>query len=198
MVRGMVRSLLKITLGLIQSLHDRYLCQTDPVGFAKSLGVRVGKGVRFYGISRQMFGSEPWFISIGNNCYITAGVQFVNHDGGTLILRKEHPDLEWTAPIEISDDVYLGIRTIVLPGVKIGSRCIVGAGSVVTRDIPANSVAAGVPARVICSTDDYLVRMQAKSLQCGHLPADQKAEAIKAIYREKGWIDPQLPNDEAR
>jgi len=190
MLKGMLTTVFRISLGLVRSMHDRYRCHADPVGFARSLGVRVGDGVRFYGISRHMFGSEPWFISIGNNCYITAGVQFVNHDGGTLILRKDYPDLEWTAPIEIGDDVYLGIRTIVLPGVKIGNRSIIGAGSVVTRDIPANSVAAGVPAKVLCTTDDYLKRMQEKSLRCGHLPAAQKAEVIKAIYREKGWFDP--------
>lgn len=185
-----MKRLVQVLLAKVRSLSDKIHGLIDPVGFARSLGVRVGNCVQFYGISRQMFGSEPWFISIGNNCYITAGVQFVNHDGGTLILRKEQPDLEWTAPIEVGDDVYIGIRTIILPGVKIGNRCVIGAGAVVTKDIPDNSVAAGVPAKVLCSTDDYMARMKEKSLRCGHLPADQKAEVIKTIYRNKGWCDP--------
>ena len=54
-------------------------------------------------------------------------------------------------PIIIGDDVWIGARTIVLPGVKIGSHSVVGAGSVVTKDIPEYSVVAGNPAKVIKS-----------------------------------------------
>ncbi|CAI09469.1 similar to Protein capG, involved in capsular polysaccharide (CPS) biosynthesis [Aromatoleum aromaticum EbN1] len=180
--------MLQLLKSLIRSLRDRVFAARDPIGFARSLGVRVGKNVRFYGVSRAMFGSEPWMISIGNDCYITAGVQFINHDGGTLILRKEEPTLEWTAPISIGNDVYIGVRTIILPNVRIGNRCIVGAGSIVSRSIPDNSVYAGIPARFICSTDDYLAKMKAKSLACGHLPGNQKAEVIKQIYRDRGWF----------
>ena len=54
---------------ITRSLRDRFFSARDPVGFARSLGVRVGENVRFYGISRGMFGSEPWMIKIGNNCY---------------------------------------------------------------------------------------------------------------------------------
>ncbi|WP_434743540.1 acyltransferase [Micromonospora sp. SH-82] len=167
---------------IVGRVHDRWAASRDPMGFARSLGVNLNGRVTFYGINRQMFGSEPWMITLGNDVHITAGVQFVTHDGGTLILRKEHPDLEWTAPIVVGDDVYLGIRTIVLPGVTIGDRCVIGAGSVVARDVPDGTVAAGVPARPIRSTDDYLARLQAKSLRVGHLPAQAKAEAIKKIY----------------
>jgi acetyltransferase-like isoleucine patch superfamily enzyme len=188
-MKGKMKKIFKVLMTIVRALSDKVHCQLDPIGFARSLGVRVGNGVRFYGISRQMFGSEPWFISIGSNCYITADVQFITHDGGTLILRKEQPDLEWTAPIKIGDDVYIGIRAIILPGVSIGNRCIIGAGSVVTKDVPENSVAAGVPAKVLCSTDDYMARMKEKSLKCGHLPAEQKAEVIKKIYRNRGWCD---------
>ncbi|MEU4336234.1 acyltransferase [Micromonospora lupini] len=164
------------------ALRDRRAAARDPEDFARTLGVDLRGRVRFYGIDRAMFGSEPWLVSLGDNVYVTAGVQFITHDGGTLILRKEVPDLEWTAPIRIGDDVYLGVRTTILPGVTIGNRCVIGAGSVVTRDIPDNSVAAGVPARVVRTVDDYLDRMKARSLRCGHLPAAEKAAVIRQIY----------------
>ena len=132
-----------------------------------------------------MFGSEPWMIKIGDNVYITAGVQFVTHDGGTLILRKEVPDLEWSAPITLGDDVYIGIRAIILPGVNIGNRCIVAAGSVVSRSIPDNCVVAGVPARIIKTTDQYLEQMKNKSLKCGHLEYSEKDKVLKSIYQSQ-------------
>jgi len=106
----------------------------------------------------------------------------VIYDGGTLILRKEVPDLEWKAPITIGNDVYIGIRTILLPGVSVGNRCIIGAGSVVTKSIPDNSVAVGVPARVIKTTDDYLEQMKKKSLKCGHLKGLEKEAVLKQIF----------------
>lgn len=168
--------------GVRVALRDRLAAARDPEGFARSLGVDLRGRVRFYGVDRAMFGSEPWLVSLGDNVYVTAGVQFITHDGGTLILRKEVPDLEWTAPIRVGDDVYLGVRTTILAGVTIGNRCVVGAGSVVTRDIPDNSVAAGVPARVIRTVDDYLERLRARSLGCGHLPAGEKAAVIRRIY----------------
>jgi len=117
--------------------------------------------------------------------HITSGCQFVTHDGGTLILRSEVPDLELTAPIVIGNDVYIGMRTIILPGVTIGNRCIIGAGSVVTRSIPDNTVAAGVPARVIKSTDEYLQSAKARSLKLGHLRGEEKARALKAHFGAK-------------
>jgi maltose O-acetyltransferase len=53
------------------------------------------------------------------------------------------------SPVVIGDDVWIGTRVIILPGVHIGSGAVIGAGSVVTSDVPANVVAVGVPARVL-------------------------------------------------
>jgi acetyltransferase-like isoleucine patch superfamily enzyme len=133
--------------GLVSGLWKRYLVRRDPAGYARSIGVTIGRGCRFYGAEPGMFGSDPYLITIGDNVHITSGVLFVTHDGGTLILRKEVPDLELTAPISIGNDVYIGVNAVILPGVTIGNRCIVGAGAVVTKSVPPNSVAAGVPAK---------------------------------------------------
>lgn len=166
----------------VQMVSDRIRGVVDPEAFARSVGVRLKGQVRFYGISRGMFGSEPWLITLGDNVYITSGVQFVTHDGGTLILRKEVPDLEWTAPIVVGDDVYIGMRALIMPGVTIGNRCIIGAGSIVTRDVPPNTVVAGVPARALSTVDEYLARMRTKSLGLGHLGAIEKASELRRIY----------------
>lgn len=177
-VRGTANRILGVWRYVRRELHAKI----DPLGYARSIGVTLGENVHFYGMPSGMFGTEPWLITIGNNVHITAGCAFVTHDGGTLILRREVPDLEWTAPISIGNDVYLGVRTLVMPGVRIGDRVIVGAGSIVTRDIPDNSVAAGIPARVLKSVDEYLEGMKKKSLHCGHLQGREKEAVLKRIF----------------
>ena len=157
----------------------------DPNGYAKSLGVKLGNNVVFYGMKPEMFSTEPWLITIGSNVYITAGCQFVTHDGGTLILRDLVPDLELTAPIIVGDNVYIGLNCLIMPGVRIGNRVIIGAGSVVTKDIPDNSVATGVPARVIKSIDQYLESAKLRSLHFGNLSPSQKEKALKSYFNVK-------------
>jgi acetyltransferase-like isoleucine patch superfamily enzyme len=169
-------------IGVCQFIRREIHAKLNPLAYARSIGVTIGENVHFYGMPSGMFGTEPWLITIGNNVYITAGCAFVTHDGGTLILRQEVPDLEWTAPISIGNDVYIGVRTLILPGVRVGNRVIVGAGSVVTKDIPDNSVAAGVPARVIKSVDEYLEQLKKKSLHCGHLKGLEKEAVLKQIF----------------
>jgi acetyltransferase-like isoleucine patch superfamily enzyme len=103
-----------------------------------------------------MFGSEPWLITLGDNVYIASGCQFITHDGGVLILREKYPDLEITQPINVGSNVYIGFNCTLLPGVNVGNNVIIGANSVVTRNVPENTVIAGVPARVIKTLDEYL------------------------------------------
>ncbi len=154
----------------------------SPTRVSRWLGVKMGDNVRIYGGSPGMWGTEPFMISLGSNVYITSGCTFLTHDGGTLILRPEVPDLELTSPITVGNDVYFGIRTIVMPGVNIGNRVIVGAGSIVTKDIPDNSIAVGVPARVIKSVDEYLESAKEKSLKIGNLSPAEKEKALKKIF----------------
>ena len=93
-------------------------------------------------------------IVIGNNVNIGADCLIMDHDAHSLDFQKRHTFADdyagtATAPIRIADDVLIGAKTIVLKGVTIGARAIVGAGSVVTRDIPADEIWAGNPAKFI-------------------------------------------------
>lgn len=136
-------------------------CKRNPVAYARSIGVRIGANTRFYGASPGMFSTEPWLISIGDNVHITDGVKFLTHDGGTLILEDEVGDFVLTGNITVGDNTYIGINTVILPGVTIGRDCIIGACSVVTRSVPDGTVAAGVPARAITSTRAYAEKVKA-------------------------------------
>lgn len=166
----------------VMAIYNRVLIVTDPVGYARSVGVRVGERVRFYGAHPGMFGSEPWLITLGDNVHIVSGCNFVTHDGGVLILRDREPDLEVTKPIVVGNNVYIGINCTILPGVTIGDDVIVGAGSVVNKDVAPGTVVAGVPARVIRTTEEYLAKVRAESLGLGALPAEEKARALRRHF----------------
>ena len=89
-------------------------------------------------------------IIIGSDVMIAAGSSFYphNHSVAPGILIAKQP-LYSDGPIIVSDDVWIGTGCIVLSGVQIGTGAVIGAGSVVTKNIPGNAIAFGVPARVI-------------------------------------------------
>lgn len=174
----MIRKMYSVCKYFVQLVHTKL----DPIGYAKKIGVKMGTNVNFYGMKVHMFSTEPWLITLGNNVYITADCQFITHDGGTLILRDKIPDLELTAPIHVGNNVYIGIRTIIMPGVTIGDNVIIGAGSIVSKSIPSNTVAAGVPARVIKSLDAYIQKAEINSLHLGHLKGSEKAKELKKLF----------------
>ena len=151
-----------------------------PIKYARHIGVNMGSNPHFYGpIS---WGSEPWLITLGDNVHITGECKFINHDGGTLIFRDKVPNLEITKPITIGSNVYVGEETMILPGVHIGNNVVIGARSVVTKDIPDNSVAVGVPCRVIKTTEEYFEKLQRESLHLGHLKGKEKDKALREYY----------------
>lgn len=86
-------------------------------------------------------------IKIGSNVFFAPGVQLytANHP----IAAEARRTVENALPITIGDDCWIGGNTIILPGINIGNCCVIGAGSVVTKDVPDNSLALGNPAKVI-------------------------------------------------
>ena len=154
-----------------------------PIDYARRIGVNFGKNPHFYGTTS--WGTEPWLITIGDNVHITGNCKFINHDGGTLIFRDRVPDLEITKPIVIGNNVYIGEETMILPGVHIGNNVVIGARSVITKDIPSNVLAVGVPCRVIKSIDEYFEKIQKESIHLGHLNGRKKDEALKHYYGYK-------------
>lgn len=117
------------------------------------LGLTVGKN-----FSRQektlIDQSHCWLITIGDDVTLAPRVHILAHDAST----KQALGYTRIGLVNIGSNVFIGASTTVLPGIKIGDNVIVGAGSVVSKDIPSNSVAVGNPARVICSYDEFVNR----------------------------------------
>ena len=87
-------------------------------------------------------------VTFGDNVFIAPGCGFYTA-GHPLDAGQRNRGLEYARPITIGDNVWIGAQACVLPGVTIGNNSVIGAGSVVTKDIPANVVAAGNPCRII-------------------------------------------------
>ena len=121
--------------------------------YRKYFGVSIGKNVRFTG--KPSWGTEPYLVEIGDDVTITQNVTFHTHDGGVGLFRKEYPGINIFGRIKIGSNVFIGSDTIFLPGVVVGNNVVIASGSVVSKNIPNNSVSAGVPARVIKSLKEY-------------------------------------------
>ncbi len=124
---------------------------------AKILGVSFGKDCKFIGNPITTFGSEPWAITIGNHVEITYGVQLITHDGALWVLRekKEYNNIDIINKINIGNNVFIGTNCILLGGITIGNNVIIGAGTIVNKNIPDNTVAAGNPVRIIKTINEY-------------------------------------------
>lgn len=135
---------------------------------AISQGIVLGAGTRVVG--DVSFGSEPYLISIGENCLITDGVKFVTHDGGVQVpfikggafMHEIYGRKVLAGRISLGDNIFIGNGVIALLGTTIGDNVLVGAGSVLKGNYPSNCVVAGVPAKVICSIEDYYKRNHLK------------------------------------
>ena len=142
----------------ISYICDRYLRSKDTVKYWRKKGTTIGEGCEIYPTAD--FGSEPYLISIGNHVRINAGVLLITHDGGVWVLRRrlqisDASKLDLFGRITIGNNVHIGTNAIIMPGVHIGDNCIIGCGAIVTKDVPDDSISAGVPARVIESVNDY-------------------------------------------
>lgn len=145
-------------------------------------GVKMGSNCQiFWGVS---FGSEPYLISLGNNVKITAKNQFITHDGGINVLRNLEllPNADKFGKIVVGDNVFIGIGCTIMPGVKIGDNVVIGTGSIVTKDIPSNTVAAGVPCKVIKTIDDYYRSLKDEVDYTKHMKQNEKKEYLLEKY----------------
>jgi maltose O-acetyltransferase len=113
--------------------------------------MHLGKGVNLPR-STWIDMAHCFLISIGDHCGFGDSCALLAHDA----MPNEYIDSTRIGKIVIHESCHFGMRSIILPGVEIGKRTIIGSGSVVINNIPANSVAAGNPAKVICSIDEYL------------------------------------------
>lgn len=151
------------------------------IKFLQKNHVQVGENVIFREPrSTRIDLTRPSLISIGNDVDINTHFCIMTHDFANFVFRN----MGWgyinsSGAVTIGNNIYFGTNVTILKGVEIGDNCIIGAGSLITKNIPSNSVAAGVPCKVICSLEDYYEKRKAAGLQ-------EAVEYIKAFRKRMG------------
>lgn len=149
-------------LGSARKVGSNPVVLGTPVVDAPDL--EIGDGFRVWSAHRQTLITGPGRIRIGNDCFVNAGAIIYSELAVTLgndvALANEVYVMDTPShgiegrnpepkPVVIGDGTWVGARAIVLPGVTIGKRVAVGAGAVVTKDVPDDVLVAGNPARVV-------------------------------------------------
>ncbi len=117
--------------------------------------IMIGEDTRIHGSCLHAYSS----IKIGRRCLIAANCQIIDGSGHDLSFDDVENRINTKGvchPIIIEDDVWIGANTIVLPGVRIGKGSVIGAGSIITKDIPSMVIAAGNPAKVIRTSEQVV------------------------------------------
>ena len=136
------------------------------INYLRNEGVHIGNNCVFRSPSTTRIDLQrSELISIGNNVDMNSYFQVLSHDWGSFVFRAKYHDLiNSTGRVLIGNNIYFGTNVIVLKGVTIGDNCIIGAGSIVTKSIPANSVATGAPCKVVCSIEEYYKKRKSIAL----------------------------------
>ena len=126
-----------------QADADTFINQPFYCDYGKQ--IRVGK--RFFANFCLTILDEA-LVTFGDDCFVGPNVSIYTACHSTNPVERNTRQ-EWAKPVTVGNNVWIGGSVTILAGVTIGDNCTIGAGSVVTRDIPANSVAVGNPARVV-------------------------------------------------
>jgi acetyltransferase-like isoleucine patch superfamily enzyme len=154
---------MRIVFGLLRrlriKLHEidenlRYTPYTIAEKFRKQ-GAKIGENCS---IQINKLASEPYLVEIGNNVAIAPNVTFITHDGASFILRDEFPTIRYFGKIIIEDNCFIGSRSIITAGVRIGKGSIVGPMSLVIRDVKPGSLVLGNPAIQVSTVEKYKER----------------------------------------
>lgn len=174
---------------MLKKLKQLY-ATTSSSRFKKYLekkGVTIGENVYFKNCKKMDIDlSNPMLIEIGDNVFFNRDFTLLTHDAVSWIFRIKYKDFvpNSIGKVKIGNNVHFARNVTVLRGVTIGDNVFIGHSSLVTKDIPPNCIAAGSPAKVVCTLDDYYKRSKARCV-------DELKEYCD-IIREKKKREPTI------
>lgn len=167
---------------MVYKLKKLLASEQTYVNILKRGGVKIGKNCVIDKTAE--FGTEPYLISMGDNVRITKGVRFITHDGSLWVPRNlglVDKKADFFGKIVIGNNVNIGWDAIIMPGVQIGDNCIIAAGAIVTKNIPDNSVAVGMPAKVLESVQEYADKKRNSCVLTKNMTSKEKKAYLEQI-----------------
>lgn len=168
--------------GLLRKEVSRLAAKKNPQIVIKSLqdqGIDIADDAIYFGDNIHIDMTRPSLIHIGSKTWLHNGFKIRTHDYATKVfLHKYNEFVPSSGRVWIGDNVWFGENVTVLKGAHIGNNCIIGINSVVMGYIPDGSVAAGCPAKVICTIEEYYQKRQEKCIE----EAFEYARSIKSAY----------------
>lgn len=160
----------KSVIELIRKTGYEYQIKRDPSIFIRNLrkaGVDIDDGVIVPNPETIKIDlTRPSLITIGKGALLHRNLRILTHDFVTRTFLKKYGEfVPCSGKVSIGENVWIGMNCTCLKGADIGDNCIIGYGSVVMGKIPPNSVAAGCPAKVICTLDEYFEKRKQKCIE---------------------------------
>jgi len=154
------------------------------VEYLRAQGCKIGKGTRLL-CGTGCFGTEPYLVEIGEDCLLSSTLSFFTHERGVKVLNSlnyfDGVAMDKVGKIVVGNNCFIGHGAKIMPGVTIGDNVIVGACAIVTKDVPSNSVVAGMPARVICTIDDFYNKNKDKFQPTAKMSDEEKKEYLLKV-----------------
>lgn len=174
----MINRLVKYLFLGKKSSSERY------IKYLRKKGMVIGEGCTIFSPhSVYIDETRPWMISIGNNVQITRGTTILTHGYDWSVLKGVYGEvLGSCGKVSIGDNVFIGMQSTILKGCHVGNNVIIGANSLINRDIPDNCVAAGNPCKLIMSLEEY--HEKRKTMQV------KEARELITLYRERYGKEP--------
>lgn len=133
----------------------------------KRKGVKIGEGTKIHDPrTTRIDVTRPYLVEIGNDVNIAAGVTILTHGFDWIVLRRKYKQrLGSAGRVKLKNNIFIGMNATILMGVTVGNNVIIGANSLVSKDVPDNVVVAGNPARVIMTIDEYYEKKQKRQIE---------------------------------
>lgn len=192
----------RLRLFIAKQSSERYC------NYLRKKGIVIGQGTIIRSKHCTIDTSRPSLITIGNNCMLNDNFVLVTHDFVCgVFINSGRRFCNSSGRVTIGNNVRFGQNVTILKGVTIGDNCFIGAGSIVSKDIPANSIAVGAPCKVIMTLEEYyqkrLVRSEAEALDYARsiqerfgrrpVPADFWEEFIWFVSGDEIDKYPEIP-----
>lgn len=162
----------------------------DVIAGHRKRGMKIGTNVAIYNsILEPVY---PNLITIGDNVTITHSTLLAHDDSSVIWTRRRR-----VAPVHVGSNVFIGMNSIILPGVHIGDDCLIGAGAIVTKNIPSGSVVVGNPARILKSIESFKKDLLSNPgllplVLVGNVPAKDEEgtmrELVNDLHTQHGFV----------